>query len=107
MAAALMTLGRNPHIPALHGAAELRTKRVASPIGSGSSTAMLDSERSERRVSTGLAALDAVLGGLYRGDNVVWDLDGASVQPFYDAIAQRADAFDNRAVVWIGDGETG
>ncbi len=68
---------------------------------------MLDSEQSEPRVSTGLAALDVVLGGLYRGDNVVWDLDGAPVQPFYDAIAQRADAFDSRTVVALGDGDIG
>jgi transcriptional regulator with XRE-family HTH domain len=68
---------------------------------------MLDSERSQPRVSTGLTALDAVLGGLYRGDNVVWDLDAAPVQPFYDAIAQRADAFDSRTVVRIGDGDIG
>jgi transcriptional regulator with XRE-family HTH domain len=68
---------------------------------------MLDSERSEARVSTGLAALDAVLGGLYRGDNVVWELDRAPVQPFYDAVAQRAEAFDSRTVVCIGDGDIG
>ena len=35
-------------------------------------TAVLD-----QRVSTGLDALDTVLGGLYWGDNVVWQLDGA------------------------------
>ncbi len=68
---------------------------------------MLDSERSQPRVSTGLTALDAVLGGLYRGDNVVWDLDGAPVQPFYDAIARHADAFDSRTIVRIGDGDLG
>ena len=68
---------------------------------------MLDSERSEPRVSTGLDPLDAVLGGLYRGDNVVWDLDGAPVQPFYDAIAQRADAFDSRTLVLFGDSDIG
>ena len=42
----------------------------------------------EPRVSTGLDALDAVLGGLYWGDNVVWQLDGAPVEPFYRAIAR-------------------
>jgi transcriptional regulator with XRE-family HTH domain len=68
---------------------------------------MLDSERSEPRVSTGLAALDAVLGGLYRGDNVVWELDGAPVRPFYEAIARRPEAFDSRTVVSIGEGEIG
>ena len=47
----------------------------------------LSDERSEQRVSTGLDALDAVLGGLYWGDNVVWQLDAAPVAPFYSAIA--------------------
>jgi transcriptional regulator with XRE-family HTH domain len=64
---------------------------------------MLDTGQSEPRVSTGLAALDSVLGGLYRGDNVVWQLDGAPIEPFYDAIAQDADAFDSRTYVSVGD----
>jgi transcriptional regulator with XRE-family HTH domain len=63
---------------------------------------MLDLERSEPSVSTGLAALDSVLGGLYRGDNVVWQLDGAPVTPFYAAIARQSDAFDRRTFVSIG-----
>lgn len=65
-----------------------------------SSTAMLDGfAPSESRVSTGLVELDAVLSGLYWGDNVVWELDGAPADPFYRAIAQLADAFDD--VLWI------
>ena len=40
----------------------------------------------DARVSTGLGALDEVLGGLYRGDNVVWRLDRAPVEPFFRAI---------------------
>jgi hypothetical protein len=40
-----------------------------------------------QRVSTGLDALDDVLGGRYWGDNVVWELDGAPVDAFYCAIA--------------------
>lgn len=62
---------------------------------------MLDRlEPSEPRVSTGLIELDAVLSGLYWGDNVVWELDGAAADPFYRAIAELANAFDD--VVWIG-----
>lgn len=60
---------------------------------------MLDGNRSEQRVSTGLDALDAVLGGLYWGDNVVWQFDGAPIQPFYRAIADLSDVFETRIVV--------
>ena len=49
---------------------------------------MLDQPRSEQRVTTGLGALDDVLGGLYWGDNVVWQLDSAPAEPFYEAIAR-------------------
>ncbi len=61
-------------------------------------TAML----SERRVSTGLDALDDVLGGLYWGENVVWQLDRAPVEPFYRAIALLDDTFQSRTVVSLG-----
>ena len=40
----------------------------------------------DRRVSTGIAELDLVLGGLFWGDNVVWELDGTDAHPFYAAI---------------------
>jgi transcriptional regulator with XRE-family HTH domain len=60
-------------------------------------TAVLD-----ERVSTGLGALDAVLGGLYWGDNVVWQLDGAPIAPFYRAIASQSDVFDTKTVVSLG-----
>jgi transcriptional regulator with XRE-family HTH domain len=39
--------------------------------------------------STGLDALDDVLGGLFWGDNVVWHVDGPSPEPFYRCIARR------------------
>ena len=52
---------------------------------------MVSSDRSEPRASTGLDALDVVLGGLYWGDNVVWQLDSAAPEPFYAAIAHRGD----------------
>jgi transcriptional regulator with XRE-family HTH domain len=56
----------------------------------------------EPRVSTGLEALDQVLGGLYWGDNVVWQLDRAPVEPFYRAIATVSDVFETRTVVSLG-----
>ena len=60
---------------------------------------MLDRATRDQRVSTGVDALDDVLGGLYWGDNVVWQLDGASADPFYRAIVRFAPAFD--ASSWI------
>jgi transcriptional regulator with XRE-family HTH domain len=54
------------------------------------------------RVSTGLEALDTVLGGLYWGDNVVWQFDGTPVEPFYSAIATQSDVFETKTVVSIG-----
>ena len=54
---------------------------------------------SGRAVSTGLAPLDRVLGGLYWGDNVVWQVDGTSADPFYEAVLGLADAFDTCA--WV------
>lgn len=66
-------------------------------------TAVLDSDRSEQRVSTGIDAVDAVLGGLYWGDNVVWQLDRAPLQPFYGAIAGLSDTFDTRTFISLGN----
>jgi transcriptional regulator with XRE-family HTH domain len=68
---------------------------------------VLDADRSEQRVSTGIDALDAVLGGLYWGDNVVWQLDAAPVGPFYRAIAGLRDTFDTRTFISLGNGEDG
>jgi transcriptional regulator with XRE-family HTH domain len=53
-------------------------------------------------VSTGLDALDGVLGGLFWGDNVVWQLEGAPIKPFYSAIALQSDAFETRTIVSMG-----
>jgi transcriptional regulator with XRE-family HTH domain len=60
---------------------------------------MLDHGPTEGGVSTGIDALDVVLGGLYWGDNVVWQLDSAPAEPFYSAIACRSDEFDTRTVI--------
>jgi transcriptional regulator with XRE-family HTH domain len=63
---------------------------------------MVAEARSEPRASTGLAALDEVLGGLYWGDNVVWQLDRAPVEPFYRAIACLSEVFDTKTVISLG-----
>jgi transcriptional regulator with XRE-family HTH domain len=45
--------------------------------------------------SSGLSELDRALGGLYWGDNVVWEPDeDASAEPFYRAIAALEPAYD-------------
>jgi transcriptional regulator with XRE-family HTH domain len=60
---------------------------------------MLDTDRD--RASTGIAALDALLGGLYWGDNVVWDLDEGSARPFYESVHDER-AFDEITSVSLG-----
>lgn len=44
-----------------------------------------------------------MLGGLFWGDNVVWELDAASVAPFYRAIAGQDGVFATKTVVSLGD----
>ena len=68
---------------------------------------LLEDDSSEQRVSTGLDALDAVLGGLYWGDNVVWQLDGALAEPFYGAIAGLSETFDSRTFISISGDTNG
>jgi transcriptional regulator with XRE-family HTH domain len=68
---------------------------------------MLEDHSSKQRVSTGLDPLDSVLGGLYWGDNVVWQLDSGSVDPFYGAIARRAGDFDTRVFLSLGGSPAG
>lgn len=51
--------------------------------------------RSTEVASTGIPELDAALGGLYWGDNVVWEVHaGVSVAPFYEAAAALRPAYD-------------
>ena len=57
-------------------------------------------------MSTGIDALDDVLGGLYWGDNVVWQLDGAPMELFYAAIAGLRDAFETRTFISLGGDAT-
>lgn len=50
--------------------------------------------------TTGIAALDQALGGLYWGDNVVLDAeDAADVEPFYRAVAGQAALYGASAFV--------
>lgn len=50
--------------------------------------------------TTGVLELDRALGGLYWGDNVVWDAEaGADVVPFYRAVAATRDRYDAAAFV--------
>jgi len=82
--------------------------RPALFLSSCRTTAVLEDAHPAPRVSTGIDALDQVLGGLYWGDNVVWQLDAAPAAPFYNAIASLHETFDTRlSIVVGGPGETG
>jgi transcriptional regulator with XRE-family HTH domain len=63
---------------------------------------MLSDAPSLLRVSTGLGALDEVLGGLFWGENVVWEFDGTPVEPFYRAIAGQTETFETKTIVTLG-----
>ena len=55
--------------------------------------------------STGVAALDDVLGGLYWGDNVVLEVaEPPAAAPFYRAVASVADDYDQRLFVSLSGG---
>ena len=52
--------------------------------------------------TTGVSELDRALGGLYWGDNVVWDAESADeVGPFYAAAAAKASEYDAAAYVTL------
>ena len=52
--------------------------------------------------TTGVSELDRALGGLYWGDNVVWDAEAADdVGPFYAAAAAKASVYDAAAYVTL------
>ena len=54
---------------------------------------------------SGIPSLDRALGGLYWGDNVVWELEnGASVEPFVAALASTSSSFDGMAHVALSNG---
>ncbi|MBW3609843.1 MAG: XRE family transcriptional regulator [Actinobacteria bacterium] len=53
---------------------------------------------------TGVAELDAALGGLFWGDNVVFSVtEGATATPFYRAIAASDVVYDRRVLVRLRD----
>jgi transcriptional regulator with XRE-family HTH domain len=59
-------------------------------------------------VSTGLPQLDAALGGLFRGDNVVWEFDeGGSLEPFVAALLRSREQFDRIVFVRFEGGMEG
>lgn len=59
--------------------------------------------KAHSRASSGVRELDDTLGGFYWGDNVVWENDEpGAAEPFYRAIAARADDFDFAAFVTVG-----
>ncbi len=60
---------------------------------------MLETDSAKLKVSTGLPELDDVLGGLYWGDNVVWDVEAGGSDPFYAAITSLKEAFDTTVIV--------
>jgi transcriptional regulator with XRE-family HTH domain len=90
--------GIHRHIPL--GAIAGGSRAVREMLGA---TAVLEHGTPEPRVSTGLDPLDAVLGGLYWGDNVVWQFDGTPVEPFYRAIANQDGVFETKVVISVGD----
>ena len=50
--------------------------------------------------TTGLPELDAALGGLFWGDNVVWEAEDAdSLEPFFGALVQSRPRYDFAA--WV------
>ena len=52
--------------------------------------------------TTGVTELDRALGGLYWGDNVVWDAEaGDDVSPFYAAAAANGAEYDAAAYVTL------
>ena len=62
--------------------------------------AVLSEESPAFVARTGLPELDEPLGGLYRGDNVVWEVSaGASATPFLRAVTRDASAYDFAAYV--------
>ena len=63
---------------------------------------MLTGEPSAFVAGTGLPELDEALGGLYRGDNVVWEIGaGASAAPFLRSVSRDAEAYDVAAYVTL------
>lgn len=57
--------------------------------------AVLTANASGPAAGTGVPELDETLGGLFWGDNVVWELGaGTAVEPFFRAVTRGADVYD-------------
>jgi transcriptional regulator with XRE-family HTH domain len=57
---------------------------------------------------SGIPTLDRALGGLYWGDNVVWELEeGVSLDPFVSALTATSESFDGMAHVAMSEGLAG
>jgi transcriptional regulator with XRE-family HTH domain len=56
----------------------------------------------QERASTGIAQLDSAVGGLYWGDNVVWELEeGGSLEPFRAAVLRGHGQFSMVVLVTL------
>ncbi|MDQ4026394.1 MAG: helix-turn-helix domain-containing protein [Actinomycetota bacterium] len=72
------------------------------PGGPGPAPPLLDDV-----ASTGVAELDHALGGLFWGDNVVFEVaDPPAAQPFYRAIAAVKQHYDQRLFISLSGGPT-
>ena len=90
-----MATSLSPSIPA----------RVATPAGDA---AHRPAGSSNATASTGVTELDAALGGLFWGDNVVWELEegGSSLAPFVAALMRAREQFNRVLFVKLeGDPE--
>ena len=56
----------------------------------------------EELAASGVAELDQAMGGLFWGDNVVFQVvDGAGAEPFYRAVASSDVAYERRLAVCL------
>src|SRR5215203_3726623 len=63
---------------------------------------MLHSAQQASTATTGVDDLDRGLDGLYWGDNVVFDAErSADVEPFFAAVAARAESYDGAGFVTL------
>ena len=54
--------------------------------------------------ATGIETLDRAIGGLYWGDNVVWEVTGSvTAAPFFQVVSGRRDVYDHAAFVTLSD----
>jgi transcriptional regulator with XRE-family HTH domain len=57
-----------------------------------------------RGPATGIDTLDRAIGGLYWGDNVVWEVTGAvTAAPFFHVVSRQREVYDHAAFVALSD----